>query len=152
MCVLSKHCPHLDPKHVGIFFFVFFYSVYFICLCGFSQKRWIYIINLILEVIEKALLVIQSFQISLANWWNMTFVLFFKLKFLILVQKTWIQHIFFLLLASLSKKTLFSTLMKRKTWGPFFVSNLLCRQRCRRRISEPCQTSKVERFAKIVNN
>ena len=119
MCVLSKYCPHLDPKHVGIFFFVFFYSVYFICLCGFSQKQWIYIINLILEVIEKALLVIQSFQISLANWWNMTFVLFFKLKFLILVQKTWIQHIFFLLLASLCKKTLFSTLMKRKTWGPF---------------------------------
>ena len=107
MCVLSKYCPHLDPKHVGIFFFVFFYSLYFICLCGFSQKRWIYIINLILEVIEKALLVIQSFQISLANWWNMTFVLFFKLKFLILVQKTWIQHIFFYFLLLYPKKLCF---------------------------------------------
>ena len=152
MCVLSKYCPHLDPKHVGIFFFVFFYSVYFICLCGFSQKRWIYIINLILEVIEKALLVIQSFQISLANWWNMTFVLFFKLKFLILVQKTWIQHIFFFTSCFFMQKNFVFNSDETKNLRSIFVSSLLCRQRCRRRISEPCQTSKVERFAKIVNN
>ena len=152
MCVLSKYCPHLDPKHVGIFFFVFFYSVYFICLCGFSQKRWIYIINLILEVIEKALLVIQSFQISLANWWNMTFVLFFKLKFLILVQKTWIQHIFFFTSCFFMQKNFVFNSDETKNLRSIFVSSLLCRQRCRQRISEPCQTSKVERFAKIVNN
>ena len=152
MCVLSKYCPHLDPKHVGIFFFVFFYSVYFICLCGFSQKRWIYIINLILEVIEKALLVIQSFQISLANWWNMTFVLFFKLKFLILVQKTWIQHIFFFTSCFFMQKNFVFNSDETENLRSIFVLSLLCRQRCRRRISEPCQTSKVEHFAKIVNN
>ena len=152
MCVLSKYCPHLDPKHVGIFFFVFFYSVYFICLCGFSQKQWIYIINLILEVIEKALLVIQSFQISLANWWNMTFVLFFKLKFLILVQKTWIQHIFFFTSCFFMQKNFVFNSDETENLRSIFVLSLLCRQRCRRRISEPCQTSKVEHFAKIVNN
>ena len=67
ICVYYQNiAPHQDPKHVGLFFFKF-YFVYFICRCGFPQKRLIYIINLKLELIETALLVIQSFKILLAN-------------------------------------------------------------------------------------
>ena len=43
MCVLSKYCPHLDPKHVGIFFFcIFLFSLLYLSLWFFSEAMNLY--------------------------------------------------------------------------------------------------------------
>ena len=146
MCVLSKYCPHLDPKHVGIFFSLFYLSLWF-----FSEAMNLYNQPYIRSN-RKGAISYSIFSDFISKLMKHDICFIFQIEVPDFSSENMnTAHIFFTSCFFMQKNFVFNS-DETENLRSIFVLSLLCRQRCRRRISEPCQTSKVEHFAKIVNN